>query len=116
MFTINNMSDLVLYIIFYSFLPISIYQFMQLRTLRRFIGLSLITIIIIFYTVVGIFFPHSSFVPPYGAIPPIGLVGSIYYLTYPKKRNPFIMGLSIFFIIVLVGAYILFLLKLSLPV
>lgn len=116
MFAINNIGDLVFYIIFYAFLPVAIYQFMQLRIFRRFIGLTIITIIIAFYTVIGVFFPHSSFVPPYSVIPPIGLVGSIYYLTYSKKRNPFIMGLSIFFVIVLVGAYILFLLKLSLPI
>ena len=105
MFMIDNPDDFIFYLIFYLFWLVAVYQFMRVRTSRRLIGLLAITVITVLYTIAKILFPHSSFTPNY--FPPIGLVGSIYYLTYPQKRNRIVTALSILFIVAIIGAYLI---------
>src|SRR5258708_16484660 len=99
-----NLANFVIYLIFYFFFIVVCYQFFGERNLRRFIGLIAMAVVVVLYTIGTIFFPRSPFVPTF--IPPGGLLGCIYYLTYPKRRNHVLVVLCIIFIFVLIGAYI----------
>lgn len=103
MFIIVSPGDFVFTLIFYLFWLVAVYQIIRVRTSRRLVGLIVLTMIVVLYTFGKLFFPHSSFTPNY--FPPVGLVGSIYYLTFPQRRNRFVTALSILFIVAIIVAY-----------
>src|SRR5258708_27332194 len=88
-----NLANFVIYLIFYLFFIVVCYQFFRERNLRRFIGLLAMVVVVVLYTIGTIFFPRSPFVST--VFPPGGLLGCIYYLTYPKTRNHLLYSLLI---------------------
>jgi hypothetical protein len=99
-----NLVDVIVYLAFYLFVIVVGYQYIRERNLKRLIGLIAILIIVVLYTLGKIFFPRSPFAPT--ILPPVGLLGCIYYLTYPRRRNRVLAVLLLIFIVVLIGAYL----------
>ena len=99
-----NLANFVIYLIFYLFFIVACYQFFRERNLRRLIGLIAMGAVVVLYTIGTVFFPRSPFVPTF--LPPGGLLGCIYYLTYPRRRNHVLVIFFTIFIFVFIGAYI----------
>lgn len=106
--TINQEGQLIIYLSFYLFLIAVGYQYFRFQRpyLSSLIGLIIIAVIVILYTVGKIFFPHSPFTPTF--LPPSGLLLCIYYLSYfHNRRNRILTALAIIFIIIFVIAYLI---------
>jgi predicted ferric reductase len=90
--------EISLYIFFIVFLVMAITQYIRAEKpyWSGLIGLLLIIGIAGSYLIGKLFFSRTPFLPPYiAAVPPLGLVWCIYYLTYTQnKRNRFLIAVA----------------------
>lgn len=100
-----DLFNVIIYFTFYLFVLVVGYQYIRERTWRRLLGLLAMVSVVVLYTVSKVLFPRSLAIPTF--LPPVGVLGGIYYLTYVKRPNRLLAVFIILFLIVLVTAYLI---------